>query len=531
MKYLKTIFTTTLIVISLMLVAQTKNNNSILENARQFLLSQNKSQEYSIKYSLDLAFDETNSSITICHLVPQGFILFSQDKEILGYSFQNKLDILKSMDLLVYLSQTENTNKSILQAEVENQMWGPYVYNMWGQVNCTDNTGHTINVSNLFTPNHYAPGCVAVSQSTILRHYQWPPRGMGVSSYTDNQGNCRGTYTVDHENTEYDWANALNRYRSKASTDEEREAAGTIVYQSAVSLSMDFESNGSTSNVNRIPTALARHFRFTALYKSRGSSTFWSILDSNMVWAKPCVLAVENSAGGGHSVVCDGLKIENGDYFYHLNMGWWGASNGWYKIRNSFNAGGYNYVIGAAMNIIPEPIFDIPIVLDDAPMTELSWHYPQNGHAEAFEIQRSIDGGSWETITTTITDSSMTIFPTENHEYEYRARAIVNNGRTYANSWSKKVKLLRQYTGIEEQDITQILAYPSPFTKSLNITIDQNNHTTNHIQVFQLYGALVFEETTASALLNIDTESWEKGVYLIRVSNGKTTKTLKRIKY
>lgn len=532
MKYFKTIFTITLAFVSMIALCQTANEPHTNIVAAQFIHKQDLSQQYDIVTHNELSFEkESKASINIYNLSPQGFIIISSiNSKILGYSFEHNLDISKVRELLEFLAKTQSLSEKN-KADVENQIWGPYVHIMWGQVNCSDNAGHTINVTNLFTPSHYAPGCVAISQSTLLRHYQWPPRGVGVSSYTDNQGSSRGTYTVDCENTEYDWSNALERYRNKSSEDIEREAAGTVAYQSAVSLSMDFEYNGSTSNVNRIPSALAHHFRYTALYKSKSSGSFWTILDSNMVWAKPCVLAVENSSGGGHSVVCDGLKIEDGEYYYHLNMGWWGTSNGWYQIRSGFNAGGYNYILGATMNVIPEPMLEAPVVLDNSPMTQLSWRYPENGHAEAFEVQRSMDGGSWETITSTVTDTTLTIFPTEDHTYDYRARAVVNNGRVYANSWGETVRLIRQYTGIEEQALDQIKVYPSPFNTELNIALDTQQSTPTHVFVYNIHGAKVFEEMARAQEININTSNWKTGLYFIELTNGTATKTIKSLKY
>jgi hypothetical protein len=491
---------------------------------------------YSIKSVEGLLTTKDANHVIVFNLNPQGFVIIQSKKlDIIGFSFDNNFAAIGteerelSLDLLQFTASQDFISDKTVN-DIDDQMWGPYVYNMWGQVNCSDNTGHTINVNNLFTPNNYAPGCVAVSQSSILKHYNWPPRGMGTSSYTDNSGSSTGHYSVDPENTYYDWPNALDRYRGKSSEMVEREAAGTVTYHSAVSLSMNFEFNGSTSNVNRIPSALAKHFRFTALYKSRGTGSFWAILDSNMVWAKPAVLAVENSSGGGHSVVCDGLKIENGNYFYHLNMGWWGTSNGWYKIRNSFNAGGYNYVIGAAMNIIAEPYITPPVVLDNSPMTQLSWTYPENAHAEAFEIQRSINGGSWETITTTVSDTSLTIFPDEESTYEYRARAQVNNGLWYSNSWSDKVKLIRTYTGVEEEEeLNKVNVFPNPIQDKLYIQIAST--AKSNIIIYNELGQLIYQKDLNNTdQIELNTESWKKGIYFIQIWNNNTSRTIKSVK-
>lgn len=529
---LKHILFISLFISSLIASSQQKEADIHTQLVTKFI--QNQKSDATISNSRILNLSKQDGSVLIYDLAPQGFVIFDlSSKEILGFSFESNFILEESDDfsiaknLIEYLSYTQNNNAFNAPDKSVNEMWGPYVYNMWGQVNCTDNSGHGINVTNIYTPNHYAVGCVAVSQISILKHYNWPPRGMGSHSYTDNSGSSTGYYAVSHKDFEYDWPSALDRYRGKESTEENRDVAGLLAFHSAVSLEMDFEYNGSTSNVNRIPGALASNFRFTALYKSRSSSTFWSILDSNMVWEKPAVLAIENSSGGGHSIVCDGLKIEDGDYFYHLNMGWWGASNGWYKIRGSFNSGGYNYILGAAMNIIPEPYVQTPILWDDATHLDLCWSYPENAHAEAFEIQRSVNGGSWETFVDEVSDTCWTIFPEEGTEYAFRIRAKTN-GRWYANSYSEAVQLVRSYTGIEEESLIKLSTHPNPFTNQLRIELDaQENY---QIEVYNSMGQVVYSEFSRDNLLIIDSSQWPSGIYFVKYQSDSGEKTIKSVK-
>lgn len=532
MNKLKHILFISLFISSLIAHSQQKDVDYNAQLVTNFI--QNQNTELTINNSRILSLSKLESLVIIYDLEPQGFVILDlNSREILGFSFENNFiaeesdDFMIAKDLIEHLSYTQNNNAFVAPDKSINEMWGPTVYNMWGQVNCTNNTGQGINVTNIYTPNHYAVGCVAVSQATILKHYNWPPKGMGTHSYTDNSGSSTGYYAVSHKDYEYHLPLALDRYRGKESTQEERDVAGLISFHSAVSLEMDFEYNGSTSNVNRIPGALASNFRFTALYKSRSTSTFWSILDSNMVWEKPVVLAVENSSGGGHSVVCDGLKIEDGDYYYHLNMGWWGTSNGWYKIRGSFNAGGYNYVIGAAMNILPEPYVEIPILWDDATHLDLCWSYPENANAEAFEIQRSVNGGSWETFVEEVTDTCWTIFPQEDTEYAFRIRAKTN-GRWYANSYSEAVQLVRSFTGIEEESFTKLSTHPNPFTNQLHIQLDATE--SYQIEVFNSTGQIVFSEFRRDDLLLIDSSKWPSGIYFIKYQSDTTEETIKCVK-
>lgn len=518
-------------------------NNSI-KRARQitesFLTSQEKGAYTIVSKQVLFTDEDAPATAYLFSLEPQGFVVVSsvnKNGSILAYSFDNNFtlnDSLKketSFSLLkeIIYNDLYLNNKSPENRQVAT-IYGPYVHTMWGQVNCHDAEGHLINVTNLFTPNHYAAGCVAVSQATILHHYTWPPKGVGTYTYTDNSGSSRGTYSVDFGNTTYQWPLTLERYRAKYSTTEQREAAGEVTYHCAVSLQMDFESNGSTSNVNRIPAALAQHFRFTALYRSRSSSSFWSLLDSNMVYKKPVVLSVKNNSGGGHSVVCDGLKIDDNGTYYHLNMGWWGASNGWYKIRGSFDAGGYTAIVGAAMNIIPEPMVEIPEIWSDSIEFDLKWSYPVKAEAEAFQVQKSVNGGNWITISNESADTTLHMVVDPEKEYKFRVRAKTN-GKWYQNSWSSQVQLKRKYVDVTDNPFAQLRVYSNPFNTMLTLDFSSVDEKDIQITVFDVTGKQIDNRVvTSKNHLLFNTDIWNKGLYFIRISNNTYLYTVKIIK-
>jgi hypothetical protein len=535
---LKSIFFFFLICISLTVFAQIPlrgDNNKIVTD---FIINHSQGQQYSIVSQEKILFENSKKiSNYVFKLHPQGFVIVSADsKHILSYSFENNMveegsDHFEVLSSFINSIALEDDSSGLKSTEnIEDESYGPYVHNLWGQVNCYDQSGQIINVTNLFTPHNYAAGCVAISQASIMKHYNWPPKGVGSRSYSDNSGSSRGTYSVDFGNENYDWENALDRYKGKTSSVAEREAAGKVAYHAAVSLRMDFEHYGSTSNVGDIPSALANYFRFTALYKGRSSSSFWSILDSNMVWARPVVLAIESSSGGGHSIVCDGLRIESGNYYYHLNMGWWGSSNGWYQIRGSFDASGYSRIVGAAMNILPEPLLETPVMFGNVNLGQLNWNYPEKGNADAFEVQNSVDGGNWVTLSNTIVDTNYTIAPQNPKNYKYRVRAMTN-GRWYANSWSQEVKLNWVYEGTNEQTIDEVKIYPSSFSSDFNIYLPNNLTIPTQVLLYNLQGVLIFQKQVENEQkININASNWNSGIYIVHILYGKESQVSKIVK-
>jgi hypothetical protein len=546
MNTVKNIFLSLLILTGFqnVLNAQSISINRAEQIAGSFLKSQEK-KACSISGKQELfTTEEAPAKVYLFSIKPQGFVVVSStnlNNPVLAYSFDHDFEIKDTFKKEIGFSLLKEIAYNDLDANIGNSnsrvskqtatIYGPYVHTMWGQVNCHDADGHLINVTNLFTPNYYAAGCVAISQATILHHYTWPPKGVGTYTYTDNSGSSRGTYSADFENTNYQWPLALERYRAKYSTIEQREAAGEVAYHCAVALNMNFESNGSTSNVNRIPGALAQHFRFTALYRSRSSSSFWSLLDSNMVYKKPVVLAVENNSGGGHSVVCDGLKIEeDGTYYYHLNMGWWGASNGWYKIRGSFDAGSYTSIIGGAMNIIPEPMIEVPEIWSDSIEFDLKWSYPEKAEAQAFEVQKSVNEGNWVTISDESADTAIHLVVDPEKEYKFRVRAKTN-GKWYQNSWSTVTHLKRKYVGINDNPLQQARIYPNPFTRELRFNLSSVTEKNILIEIFDPVGKEIEKRSvTAEKHIILNTDSWKKGLYIVRISSSNFSIAVKTIK-
>lgn len=83
-------------------------------------------------------------------------------------------------------------------------------------------------------------------------------------------------------------------------------------------------------------------------------STMYAILISNLQAGYPAHLAVENPTGtSGHNVVVDGYRESDGKF--HVNFGWGGTMDDWYKIPDP---DGFSYdlskIEGIIVNIIPK---------------------------------------------------------------------------------------------------------------------------------------------------------------------------------
>lgn len=518
--------------------------------ATKFLAKSNSSFNTENLMSASGPFLFTEGSETLAYifeLEPQGFIIvsaFDVSNPVIGFSSDNNLPLDENIRDLPVHSIIQNIALAHKHAEphvapgqnlksnFDFEIYGPWVYTLWGQVNCHDNNGQIINVTNYYTPNNYAAGCVAISLATLLHYYQWPPVGTGSNEYYDGLGSSTGWYDANFGETNYKWDLMLEKYNNQESSDAQREAAGELAFHSAVALEMNFEYNGSTSNVNKIPGAGNNYFRVYSYYKQENSTVFWPRLDKNIVEANPVILSVSSNTGYGHSVVCDGLWLtDDEERMYHLNMGWWGTGNGWFQIQEDFNAGGYTVINGGVLDFIPKPFLHDAEIPAGSNMFHLSWEFTQAIEADCFEVQRMINNGSWETITDDYQDTSILIVVNNLTDDQYfRVRAKVND-EWYPSTWSNNVQL-QVITGIDETENESALSiFPNPFTNQLNI-LPSGNYRDASIRVYDIAGNLYYH-TDVSQISNgitIPSHNWNTGIYMIEIVGAELQQHFKIIK-
>lgn len=478
-------------------------------------------------------------------LSPDGFVVisaFETHYPVIAYSFKNNFTARGTSEDPIAIALIHGMAEADKHSAIHNRPItnisefeiGPFVQLLWGQVNCYDNNNMLVNVTNYYTPNNYAAGCVAISMATLLKHYHWPVNGTGSHTNTDNWGSSTGTYSADFGNSFYRWINMLDKYKNQASTDWQREAAGLLAFHSAISLNMDFEYNGSTSNVNRIPNAGRNYFRYSSQERLVSSQAFWPLLDTNMMHEIPVILAVEANNGAGHSVVCDGLRItDDSIFYYHLNMGWWGTANGWYRLREGFSAGGYTAVKNGIFYFLPIPALSTPRINGDSTSTYIRWQYPEkNIRADTFEVQQKTGEGIWATITNSVTDTFLLVEIEDlSEEIYFRLRAKAK-GKWSNYSWSEELMLVVEHTFINEIEILhEVNAWPQPFNEFLNIRIPEQQKYPVSIAIYSVEGMLIhtmYNLTPGSYKIN--TSDWKPGFYIATINHKSKKKTLKLIK-
>ncbi len=447
-------------------------NVSISKAANSFLLSSfNKElRGSSLMGSIIPIKNSTHDTLAyVVALKPQGYIILSSSttlSPIIAFSTESNFifqasndNVLLDMIVQDITQRLSYTKAAIAQGDsslikANNKKWkklleqssisknydiqyGPLLSSVWGGVNCVDFYSQPIFVGNYYTPNNYSPGCVATSTSIVMHYYKWPLQGVGYHTDYDNSGASQGAYYANFGGTKYKWGRMLDKYYLQNSYDKHQAAMGELAYHCAIAFDMDFEFDGSTSNLNRTPLALDNYFRFSSHYENSSWYSFWTRMRQNIRDSQPVTIAISKSNGEGHIMVCDGYGQDAGQAkYYHLQFGWWGSYNGWYDIQGNWDANGYTLIDGAVFDILPDPIigeairtadefeFIIPILVSDS----LHW--------DSFKIWESYNGGNWVLLDAAFVGENYPRKVTESGNYRYKAQAKVN-GNYYSNSISE----------------------------------------------------------------------------------------------
>jgi len=382
----------------------------------------------------------------------------------------------------------------------------PFLTDVWGGVNCTDNNGSNIYPTNYYTPSHCSPGCVAISTSQVMNYYKWPIVGMGNNSYSDIYNTST---TVRHEsffdNTYYDWANMLDIYYGASSTTQQQQAVGALTKSVGVALEMDYEPAGSTSNVTKVPAILTNYFRYSSHYELKTWASFWTRLKENILSHIPVSVAVTASrTGAGHDLIINGFKEINGLPYYYLNWGWWNNNNinGWYNIQAWTTSNtGYNVVDGAVLDILPTPQITSIAPIGNGNDFTINWEASNKLVWDEFTLQQKVDNGDWIDVATGIKSKNYTILNPTGKVYLFRVKTMYQ-GSYFLDSWSEIAvyAVSGKYNGYASFDGLQNASAAQSIDSDLTFSGDYTFETWIRIKAGNVSGNVIFDQRDSYAM-------------------------------
>lgn len=292
----------------------------------------------------------------------KGYIVLPADDEatpMLGYSDSGKFDaasINPTMQWwldeyaaeIKWLRENPSPDRYLSAPATARQAIAPMVKTVWNQSEPFNNMCPANGNRRCVT------GCVATAMAQIVNYHKLPAgNGTGSASVTYNGT----TYTFDYANESFDWDNMLDSYNGSY-TSEQANAVAKLMYACGVGVDMSYGTGASAAATSDVVGALVNHFGFDkgarVFTRSYYSLSDWNDLVYNQLNDYGPVQVSGRNDGGGHSFVCDGYNA--GDFF-HINWGWGGASDGYFKLTAldpasqgiGGSSAGYNsgqYIIG-----------------------------------------------------------------------------------------------------------------------------------------------------------------------------------------
>lgn len=321
---------------------------------------------------LDFIVEEDDTLIAVFNFENGGFLLLSADDAaipVIGYSLENEFFIdniapaarewvaMHEREILyikknhvpasettrelwdeIMASNTKSYNRSVMVAPLLKSTWNQNkYYNVLCPADANSPEGYDGHVPN---------GCVALAMASVMHYYRYPEQGLGNHSYHSNYG----VHTVNFTQQYYCYDAmpfSLNNYNNEVAK---------LIYQSGVSVNMDYAIDGSGAQTGDAAYAMQSHFRYDSDISAASRNTYntnsWIELLKNNIDAQHPIIYSGYSEEGGHAFVCDGYDSDNN---FHFNWGWGGHGNGFFTVANNVegSVGGYSSWQGIVHSIYP----------------------------------------------------------------------------------------------------------------------------------------------------------------------------------
>ncbi len=332
--------------------------------AQKFLGYQSGGNAKKAAAKLQLAYTGRNTGGQNCLYVfnaaqGQGYVIVSADdqaNEILGYSDSGSFTLTGMPDNLrswigTYVDQISYIKRNHLRKTAVSTaaQYSKEVKPLLGSIQWNQDAPYNDQCPVYDISSRCATGCVATAMAQVMYYNRWPEQGIGSHTYAPSilYGN---TLTADFANTRYNWDAMLPQYDANSS-DTSREAVAQLMLHCGIAVDMQYSSSSGATSLS-VPLALVNYFGYDRgiAYRTRQnySSTEWqSIIVEELDNNRP-LIALGTSSAGGHCFVFDGYD-RNG--FVHVNWGWGGMSNGYFRTSALTPAtqgiggsdGGFNY--------------------------------------------------------------------------------------------------------------------------------------------------------------------------------------------
>ena len=355
------------------------NKNDALQKAERFVAGRQAASRGAAGQTMSLKTALDNPYYYVFNIgTDGGFVIVSGDDrtpEILGYSDQGSFDAQNIPENMRAFLQGYADEMQRLSANVTAASRGvgakraavrssitPLLTTLWNQHEPYNNSCPLKGTDRTLT------GCVATAMAQVMNYHQYPvDPTTAIPGYTPAGSNA-GPQVDPLTATTFDWGLMRNEYDG-ADTDAAAAEVAKLMQYCGASVQMNYGVKGSEAATSMVINALINYFDYDggASYAKRSEYDYneWvALLYTELANNRP-VLMGGQSTGGGHAFVCDGYDEDD---FFHINWGWGGTSNGFFRLSNltpdtqgaggSSTNDGYNLDLGACIGVQPNTYRD-----------------------------------------------------------------------------------------------------------------------------------------------------------------------------
>lgn len=179
-------------------------------------------------------------------------------------------------------------------------------------------------------------GCVATASAIVCRYYKWPQKGTGTISYsyTDDSGKTVNMQQRSLANA-YDYDSMPLQYTKGSYTSKQADAVSTLILDCGYAVRMQYGLESSSATSDMMAKAFVDHLGYSkeALLFHPYSYTqeqWEEMIKAELKKSRLVPYAGTDETLGGHQFIVDGCTTDN---FFHVNWGWGGLANGYFKLN------------------------------------------------------------------------------------------------------------------------------------------------------------------------------------------------------
>ncbi len=174
-------------------------------------------------------------------------------------------------------------------------------------------------------------GCVATALAQVLNYHKFPvEQTNAIPSY-----HC---HSLDRDMpalpaTTIEWDKMMNSY-NRNSSEESMMAVAKLMQYCGQAVEMDYSASSAGAQTYDLPWRISQYFKYpqtmhNVSHEGYSIAEWDSLIINELQTNGPVLYTAYTTAWEGHAFVCDGY---DGDGLYHINWGWGGAADGYYRI-------------------------------------------------------------------------------------------------------------------------------------------------------------------------------------------------------